>query len=233
MPDRHSRRVRPVPTTPKWLRPAAAYPHLALTLAVALVLAVVRALSARWREQPVSAPSAPPRLPPAHLHLIDIENLVGGQVRRSTMRLAWAEYSAAVPVGPGHRVVVGVAARHVQAAAEVLPGYVELAVGANEPDGADRALLDSVHTPDTYRTVHIASCDHAFAPLAEQFAAAGAKVVQVIGVGVSSAALYLACPHQVYLPTRIAEQRRPLSANAPRPADGAARPHRVSQATAA
>lgn len=70
-------------------------------------------------------------------------------------------------------------------------------------DRADAALIEAVDIAwvvANFGQVVIGSGDHIFAPLARRFRAAGLHVVQVIGGGGCSAALYRACHEQRYLP---------------------------------
>ncbi|OUS97270.1 NYN domain-containing protein [Rhodococcus sp. NCIMB 12038] len=140
------------------------------------------------------------------VHLLDLENLVGGYLTPATIARAWNEYQQTVGISATDRVVVAVACRHRHTISSTLPSAVEIVLGDNGPDGADRALLAAldIDTVDPESTrVLIGSCDHIFAPLAAALRLRGVNVAQVIGIGTSSTALYRACPRQYYLPTRL------------------------------
>lgn len=141
------------------------------------------------------------------MHLLDIENLVGGIMTRDAVARAWREYVAAVPTVANDDVIVAVASRHHDLVRSVVPADVHLVRGENIADGADAALVGAFAEWETGRhavdRVVIASCDHYFAPLASRLRAQSVDVVQVIGIGTSSTALYRACPSQIYLRTRL------------------------------
>ena len=102
------------------------------------------------------------------LHVIDIENLVGGTaVGAAAVGPALAAYRCTVAVRPDDHVELGSGPTLAVAAGLAWPGArLRVDHGAN---GADRVLLDAL-TPDFiathYDRVVIASGDHAFAPLA-------------------------------------------------------------------
>ena len=76
------------------------------------------------------------------LHLIDVENLVGGSTARPTQVAdALGAYRATVAIGPGDHVVIASGRRLLVAAGLAWPG-ARLLLGTGV-DGADRALLDA------------------------------------------------------------------------------------------
>lgn len=155
---------------------------------------------------------------PRTLHLLDVENLVSGQVSRATVSAMWAEFVRVVGARWNDHSTVAASTRHAPAAFFALPRGIRRVVGTDDPDGADRALIDSVDVDwvsEHFGRVVIASGDHIFAPLANRLRDNGVEPVQVIGGGLSSAALYRACTAHHYLPkTReaAARGRRPRCA---------------------
>ncbi|OUS97277.1 NYN domain-containing protein [Rhodococcus sp. NCIMB 12038] len=139
---------------------------------------------------------------PRTLHLIDLENLVDGQVTTQTCTAAWEEYRRCLDVRWDDHVLVAVSEKNALTAFLALPGTVQKVVGHNRPDGADHALVDAVPlgwAQARFQQVVIASGDHFFTSLAENLTTAGMLVVQAIGGGWTSAELYRACPSQYYL----------------------------------
>ncbi|MEH6807068.1 MAG: NYN domain-containing protein [Rhodococcus erythropolis] len=139
---------------------------------------------------------------PRTLHLIDLENLVAGNVTPDSCAGAWDEYRRELGVRWDDHVVVAVSEKNALTAFLVLPGTVQKVVGPNTADGADHALLDAVDpgwAHARFRQVVIASGDHIFAPLARRLSGDGLLVVQAIGGGWTSTELYLECGKQYYL----------------------------------
>ncbi|MEV8223146.1 NYN domain-containing protein [Dietzia maris] len=140
---------------------------------------------------------------PRTLHLVDLENLVGGLVSETLVTEVWEEYVRVTGLRAGDQVIVSVARRHAVDAFFALPAGIRRVIGSNAPDGADVALLAEVDVADVARRfgqVVIASGDHAFVPLARAITEAGIPVIQVIGAGLPSTDLYAACGSQLYLP---------------------------------
>lgn len=111
------------------------------------------------------------------LHLIDIENLVDGRPTRENLIRAWDTYRHIIGINPGDQVRIACARSLAATLAFTIPTGRQLLIGANAPDGADHALINSVDIAFTvarFPTVIIASGDHIFAPLAAGLAAAGA-----------------------------------------------------------
>lgn len=113
------------------------------------------------------------------IHLIDIENLMGGP-RKGRERLRWViyDYRTAAGVGEVDHPVIG-----------VNPGLVPMAydswrsarlVTGGGPDGADKALLHAVKDHGfirrRYYRLVIGSGDHAFADTAKMFVGYGLRV---------------------------------------------------------
>jgi hypothetical protein len=150
---------------------------------------------------------------PRTLHLVDVENLVSGDVSAHLVRQMWAEFVDVLGVRWNDHSTVAVSRRNAATAFLALPSGLRRVVGADGPDGADLALIESVDVDWAaahFGQVVIASGDHIFAPLANRLRARGIPVVQVIGGGKSSAQLYLACTDHKYLAqTRATTSRCP------------------------
>lgn len=155
---------------------------------------------------------------PRTLHLLDVENLPGGQIKPGAVESMWTEFVQVMQPRWDDQSTVAVALRHAATAFLALPSGLRRVVGSNGPDGADEALLESADmdwAAAHFGRVVIGSGDHIFAPLAEGLRANGVSVVQVIGAGACSAALYQACREHKYLKnTRDAAMRnyRPTTA---------------------
>jgi hypothetical protein len=137
------------------------------------------------------------------LNLIDLENLVGGEVQGTLVREVWSQFVHVVGTRYDDHSTVAVSGRHAAAAFFALPTGIQRVIGANRPDGADLAQIDSVEiawAAAHFGQVVIASGDHIFAPMARQFRAAGLGVIQVLGAGACSAELYRQCTEHRYLP---------------------------------
>jgi hypothetical protein len=115
------------------------------------------------------------------LHVLDIENLVGGSaVGPTAVGPALSAYRATAAVRAGDHVIIGSGPALAVAAGLAWPG-ARLLLG-HGIDGADRALLDAVDVDFVaahYDRVVIASGDHCFAQLARSLRAAGLDVTVV------------------------------------------------------
>ncbi|WP_006246351.1 NYN domain-containing protein [Mycolicibacterium tusciae] len=139
---------------------------------------------------------------PRTFNLVDLENLVGGRVDAAAVCDVWSEFGKMIDTRHTDLTTVAVSRRHAATAFLALPANLHRVIGANVPDGADTALIDSVDVgwiAANFGQVVIASGDHIFAPLARRLRSNGLHVVQVIGRGACSAALYRACNEQKYL----------------------------------
>lgn len=148
---------------------------------------------------------------PRTLNLVDLENLVGGDMQAPLVREVWLQFVDVVETRYDDHSTVAVSGRHAAAAFFALPTGIQRVIGANRPDGADLALIDSVEiawVAANFGQVVIASGDHIFAPMARQFREAGLGVIQVLGAGACSAELYRQCTEHRYLP----RTPKPLSA---------------------
>lgn len=141
-------------------------------------------------------------------HIIDIENLCGGDVSGRVSDV-WASYSRMVGVSAGDQITVAANRSNAVPAFFALPHTARRILVPNEPDAADKALVASVdasRTASRHATVVIASGDGFFTGLAVTLREAGLRVVQVAtrGVGVS-AGLYVVCDDFVSLPNALAQ----------------------------
>lgn len=101
------------------------------------------------------------------LHLIDVENLVGGSAAGvDAVASALEAYRRTVTIGPDDHVVLGSGTELAFAANAAWPSAL-LRIGKGL-DGADRALLsvlDPSFIVSHYHRLVVASGDHAFAPM--------------------------------------------------------------------
>lgn len=152
---------------------------------------------------------------PRTLNLIDLENLLGGEVQAPRVREVWSQFVNVADTRFDDHSTVAVSGRHAAAAFFALPTGIRRVIGANRPDGADLALIDSVEiawVAAHFGQVVIGSGDHIFAPMARQFRDAGLSVIQVLGAGACSAELYRQCTEHRYLPRAPKSPRAPLHA---------------------
>ena len=114
--------------------------------------------------------------------IVDIENIVGGQVATEAEAAeARAMVLRAVDVGNGDHVVLGAAPGNALVAYLGWGGAPRLVVGSG-PDGADLALLDVLyneHIEDRFGRVVIVSGDGIFAAAAARLGASGVHVTVV------------------------------------------------------
>lgn len=139
---------------------------------------------------------------PRTLNLVDLENLVGGDVVTPRVQSTWSEFVQVTDSRHHDLSTVAVARRHATTAFFALPSTILRLVGEDRPDGADIALIESIDadwTAANFGQVVIGSGDHIFAPTARQLRDRGLRVVQVIGAGRCSTDLYLACSEHRYL----------------------------------
>lgn len=124
--------------------------------------------------------AAPRRL----LHLVDIENEVGGHVTPKTCLEFLAEYTRLGVIGDLDHVVVGCSPhslRHLW----VLPTGWRRVMGPQGPQSADLALLDAEPSPRllaSYSGLVLASADGGFVELALRARDAGLKLTVVTNV---------------------------------------------------
>ncbi|WP_282006765.1 hypothetical protein [Propioniciclava sinopodophylli] len=113
------------------------------------------------------------------LHLLDVENMLGGWVSPGRVAEMWHAYATSAPVLLGDHVIAGFGPRTAVAGMFELPHWVRKVVGPNSSDCADIVLIDCVdvhHAAHRYARVIIGSCDGRFAALAWTLRALGARV---------------------------------------------------------
>ena len=134
--------------------------------------------------------------PKRALHLLDVENLLGGRVTSSRVKALWELYCMTAEVEEVDLVVAACSHRSASQVLFALPSRVRVVIGSDVPDGADVALLDAVDASRQaarFARVVVGSGDHAFAPLAQEFVAAGCPVDLVTGPGFSARRLRMVC----------------------------------------
>ena len=116
------------------------------------------------------------------LHLIDVENLVGGVAAGvDAVAAALDAYRRTIVVGPDDHVVLGTGSELAFASKAAWPGAL-LRIGKGI-DGADRALLsalDPSFIASHYHRLVVGSGDHAFAPMVADLRARRVAVVVVV-----------------------------------------------------
>lgn len=113
------------------------------------------------------------------LHLVDVENLMGGPLSGPlALRAAVTAYNALAPVQPGDHVIVGVNPQLALAVFDVWP-QARLVVRGG-PDGADNALIAAVSdvawTASRYDRLVVGSGDGIFSVVIAAYRAAGIPV---------------------------------------------------------
>lgn len=121
------------------------------------------------------------------IHLVDIENLVGGpRATSDEFATAWAAYASLIKEGDA--VVVGASPLAFKTAAFVLPTSVRWVVRGGR-DGADLALmeegLDLDHAARRYEWLVVGSGDRAFVGAVRGAKLRGMKVWSVSGRGIT------------------------------------------------
>ena len=143
------------------------------------------------------------RFPARRLHLVDIENLVGGPLPSlSQVREARGLYTNCLPFGAMDQVEV--ASSHLTLLNAALGWPHAHHRVRSGPDGADLALLDVLrHENVSRRFTHVAigSGDHLFAEEAAHLAAQGIWVTVVSRQRSLSPALELAACEVIFLDT--------------------------------
>jgi hypothetical protein len=113
------------------------------------------------------------------LHLLDVENLLGGRRTNTTVAQLWQGYLASGLLRDGDLVIAALGAGSAQKLAFELPRPVRLVLGGHGPDAADHALLEAVDVTwvaQRFSRVVIGSGDGIFTGLAECLHHAGLDV---------------------------------------------------------
>ncbi len=144
-----------------------------------------------------TAPHLPPQGTPSAfnaraLHLIDLENLVGGpSASDKTIKRVWSAYYGGVPKTATDHLLVGSSRFFARRTWWMLPDGIQRRVRDGQ-DGGELAILDEVdldHLVERFGRLVIASGDGRFAELAADARSRGVHVHQVTGVGLPSRAL--------------------------------------------
>jgi hypothetical protein len=144
-----------------------------------------------------------------YLHLVDIENLLGGWVTPTGVPCFIQAYRGLYPWHSGHMFTAAVSKRFADSVFE-LPRSWRVLLAGNHPDAADEALL--TYTSVQYVTARfdglvIASGDHIFAEFVSGVRAAGIATTILTGHGHVSASLYCAAHNHVSLSDRARSTR--------------------------
>jgi hypothetical protein len=146
------------------------------------------------------------------LHVIDLENLVGGAISRRRAGEAWTTYERGIGIQNGDRAIVVVSKLYAGAVRSVVPAYVRLRFCAVGPNAADLLLKRNAEAEmdrTTFDIVIIASGDHTFASTAELARSRNMQVWLVTGRGGVARKLAASCPLRSKL--RIATGGRPAA----------------------
>jgi hypothetical protein len=113
------------------------------------------------------------------LHLVDVENLMGGpELGDTALHEALAGYRTSAPVSEGDHVIIGANPQLGLAAKTAWPSARLVVRGG--PDGADIALLEAVRDVDfiaaRYDQIVVGSGDGAFEVVAREFRSRGIAV---------------------------------------------------------
>lgn len=113
------------------------------------------------------------------LHLVDVENLMGGpELGDTILREALVGYRTSAPVSDGDHVIIGANPQLGPAAKATWPGARLVVRGG--PDGADIALLEAVRDVDfiaaRYDQIVVGSGDGVFEVVVREFRSRGLAV---------------------------------------------------------
>jgi hypothetical protein len=115
------------------------------------------------------------------LHLVDLDNLVGGPVHADLVDDVIGQYADLADVRTGDHLVVAADASLARSAAFRMPAGTRFLVGRG-PDGADRRLLEAAtaeHIARRYGRLVVGSGDHAFEDLLRSVSGYGVPVMVV------------------------------------------------------
>ncbi|KQZ88493.1 hypothetical protein ASD62_03345 [Phycicoccus sp. Root563] len=151
------------------------------------------------------------------MHLIDLENLVGGpSAPDTTIERVWAAYHGGIPRSPMDQMIVGSSRFFARRTWWLLPEGIQRRARDGQ-DGGELAILEEIdldHLVTRFRRLVIASGDGRFAELAAAARRRGLHVHHVTGIGRPSHKLLTAAHSHARL--RVGEhQRRPTGWPAP------------------
>lgn len=145
------------------------------------------------------------------LHLLDLENMLGGIVTSHLVAEMWTTYEQLAPVAVGDHVIAGFGPYAAVEGVFALPTSVRKLVGTVGRDSADRVLIDAVDVDLTCRRfarVVISSVDGRFAPLAWALRSRGARVLFVdTKASAVSWMLYRSCEAHLTIPAPASVHR--------------------------
>lgn len=158
------------------------------------------------------------------LHLIDLENLVGGpSVSDTTIKGVWSAYYGGVPKTASDQLLVGSSRFFARRIWWTLPEGIQRRVRDGQ-DGGELAILAEVdldHLVERFGRLVIASGDGRFAELAAAARSRGVHVHQVTGIGLPSRALMAEASSRSRLKVNV-------RSGGPSPLDIPARPLRAA-----
>lgn len=142
-------------------------------------------------------PRSAPTLPPTRrcIHLVDIENLLGGWVTDDRTADVVARYHRTGAIGSSDLVIVAGAQGAAKRWAFIAPWGWRRIFTADRPDSADDALVEAGQVFAFSPTTHlvIGSGDHRFVPVATKARESGAQIHGVIGEGRLARRLAVLC----------------------------------------
>jgi hypothetical protein len=121
------------------------------------------------------------RTPDRTLHLVDLDNLVGGPRHADLVDDVIGQYAGLAGIKAGDHLVVGADASLAGSAAFRVPVGTRFLVGRG-PDGADRRLLEAAtaeHISRRYGRLVVGSGDHAFEGLLRSVSGYGIPVMVI------------------------------------------------------
>lgn len=137
------------------------------------------------------------------IHLIDVENLLGGHVTVAELADLWPEYFLSAGVVQGDHLLVASARRYSRQTWFNAPKGCRLLFAGNEKDAAEQALLAGIDVESMmrrYQRVAVGSGDGAFVPLVEELSRGGMSSDVVAGRGFVAKKLRLAARQTMRLP---------------------------------
>lgn len=147
-------------------------------------------------------------------HLIDIENVLEGDVTAARVDWYWRIHGWLAAVEPSDQVVLGSGVRAAADAWFAFPPWVRRAVSRGR-HGGERALLRSLepaHVAGRFERLVIASGDRALAPLAATARRLGLVVDVIANPGSLSPSLRVAATRVLWLPPANSDAARSAAA---------------------
>lgn len=126
------------------------------------------------------------------LHVIDMENLLAGDITVQRLQVAWSWYLASSVVGPLDQLFAGFCSTWAPWAALTVPSRIRLVFGGHGNDSAETALMHSLPAAwaaSRFEHAVVASADAAFVPWVNEVRSAGTRVTHVLGLSTRAAEL--------------------------------------------